>query len=223
MSRVKPQPRTRPARRVKPKRRPESKPTGPESKYDPAKLPLVVKWLEDGKTQGTIAQRLFGITPDHFTEWKHQHPELTSAIETGERRYWEAATDNVERVLVANATGRVPKTVNEVRDAAGHLTGERVVEYHPPSVAAGVFVTCNKRPDKWQNVQRVEVRRDGEGPRPIVFVVAGAPTVKELALDPTGAIVQELPGGNGHDGPKALTAESDKSEGLEVDGRDSED
>jgi hypothetical protein len=175
-------------------------------------LPDVVKMLAEGKTLATVAERLFHVWPQRISEWRKLHPELAEAIETGLSRYWESACDNCERVLVASATGRVPKTVNEVRDAAGRLTGERVVEYHPPSVAAGVFVTCNKRPDKWQNVQRVEVRRDGEGPRPIVFVVAGAPVVKGLALDPSGAIVQELPGGNGHDGPKALEAEISNTE-----------
>lgn len=217
MPSVKPRRRARPKPRVKPAAKPKSKHTGRPTDYDPAKLPEVVKWLEDGKTQGTIAQRVCGVTPDTFQAWKKRYPALTAAIKIGLDRYWESACDATERVMVAAANGRVPKTVNEVRDAAGKLTGERVVEYHPPSVAAGVLVLCNQRPPEpgrrgWQNVQRVEVRRDGEGPRPVVFVVAGAPVVKGVALDPAGAIVQELPGGNGHDGPKALEAETSNTE-----------
>jgi hypothetical protein len=104
----------------------------------------------------------------------------------------------------------VPRIVKEVRDAQGRLTGEKIVEYHPPAVGMAVFLLCNKRPERWQNVQRVEVRHDGEGPRPIVFVVEGG--ARRVALDGSAAIVREGPSGNGHDKPKALTAESEESE-----------
>ena len=204
--------RATPAHRVKPKPRPKPKHSGPVTKYDPAKLPDVVKWLEDGKTQAVIAQRVFGVRPEQLSRWKAQHPQLRQAIESGETRYWESACDNVERVSVASATGRVPRIVKEVRDADGRLTGEKIVEYHPPAVGMAVFLLCNKRPGKWQNVQRVEVRRDREGPRPIVFVVEGQ--AKRVALDGSAAIVQEGPSGNGHDEPKML--EADKSETSET-------
>lgn len=193
MPSVKPPRRARPKPRVKPTTKPKPKHIGRPLLYDPSKLLDVVKALEDGQTQATVAKRVFGVTPDQFQEWKKRFPALPVAIETGLRHYWESACDSLERVAVSAAHGRVPKKVIEVRDATGNLTGERIIEYHPPSTGNLVFLLCNKRPGSWQNVQRVEVRRDGEGPRPIVFVVAGAP-VKSLALDPSGAIVQELPG-----------------------------
>ena len=204
--------RARPAHRVKPTVKPKSKHTGRLTNYDPAKLPALVKMLEDGRTQATAAQRIFGVSPEQFCRWKHRHPQLVQAIQQGEQRYWEAAVDNVERVGVAAATGRIPKTVEEKRDAAGNLTGERVIEYHPSSAVDRFFILCNKRPGKWQNVQRVEVRHDGEGPRPIVFVVEGQ--AKRVALDGSAAIVQEEPPGNGYDEPKML--EADKSETSET-------
>jgi len=200
--------RATPAQRVKPAAKPKSKHTGRPTDYDPAKLPALVKMLEDGRTQATAAQRIFGVSPEQFCRWKHRHPQLVQAIQQGEQRYWEAAVDNVERVGVAAATGRIPKTVEEKRDAAGNLTGERVIEYHPSSAVDRFFILCNKRPGKWQNVQRVEVRHDGEGPRPIVFVVEGQ--AKRVALDGSAAIVQEGPSGNGHDEPKMLEAENTK-------------
>jgi len=164
--------------------------------------------LEDGRTQATAAQRIFGVAPQTFSLWKSRFPELREAIQQGEQRYWEQAVDNVERVGVAAATGRIPKTVEEKRDAAGNLTGERVIEYHPSSAVDRFFILCNKRPHKWQNVQRVEVRHDGEGPRPIVFVVERG--TRRVALDGSAAIVAEGPSGNGRDGPKALEAENTK-------------
>ena len=202
--------RARVAQHVKPAAKPKSKHTGRPTDYDPAKLPDVVKWLEDGKTQAVIAQRVFGVRPEQLSRWKAQHPQLRQAIESGETRYWESACDNVERVAVAAATGRVPKVVKEVRDAEGKLTGEKVIEYHPPATGMTVFLLCNKRPERWQNVQRVEVRHDGEGPRPIVFVVEGQ--AKRVALDGSAAIVQEGPLGNGHDEPKALEAEGNDTD-----------
>ena len=201
--------RTTPAQRVKPAAKPKSKHTGRESEYSRAKLPEVVKALAEGKTLAAVAERIFHVWPQRISEWKAKHPELAEAIETGVSRYWEAACDNVERVSVASATGRVPRIVKEVRDADGRLTGEKIVEYHPPAVGMAVFLLCNKRPGKWQNVQRVEVRRDGEGPRPIVFVVEGQ--AKRVALDGSAAIVQEGPSGNGHDEPKALEAEKSET------------
>ena len=209
--RVKPR-RARPAQRVKPPTKPKSKHTGKETDYDRAKLPEVVNALAGGQTLAAVAERIFHVWPQRISEWKAKHPELAEAIETGVSRYWEAACDNVERVSVASATGRVPRIVKEVRDAQGRLTGEKVIEYHPPAVGMAVFLLCNKRPQKWQNVQRVEVNRTGEGPRPIVFVVEGQ--AKGIALDGSAAIVREGASGNGHDGPKALEAE--KSETSET-------
>jgi len=200
--------KTKTRRPVKPTVKPKSKHTGRPTDYDPAKLPALVKMLEDGRTQATAAQRIFGVAPQTFSLWKSRFPELREAIQQGEQRYWEQAVDNVERVGVAAATGRIPKTVEEKRDAAGNLTGERVIEYHPSSAVDRFFILCNKRPHKWQNVQRVEVRHDGEGPRPIVFVVERG--TRRVALDGSAAIVAEGPSGNGRDGPKALEAENTK-------------
>jgi len=206
-------PRTRPARHVKPTVKPKSKHTGRPTDYNPAKLPALVKMLEDGRTQATAAQRIFGVAPQTFSTWKHRFPELCEAIQQGEQRYWEAAIDNVERVSVAAATGRIPKFVTEVRDKDGNLTGERVIEYQPSSAVDRFFLMCNKRPGQWKNVQRVEIGGERGGPVPLVFAVVGVPD-KRVALDPSGAIVRESPDGNGHDGPKALEAE--KSETSET-------
>ena len=202
--------RARPVRGVKPAAKPKSKHTGPETRYNPAKLPEVVNALEAGQTQAAIAQRIFGVRPEQLSRWKQAHPQLTQAIETGVSRYWEAACDNVERVSVASATGRVPRIVKEVRDAEGRLTGEKVIEYHPPAVGMAVFLLCNKRPDKWQNVQRVEVRRDGEGPRPLIFVVERGEALRPVE----GEIVKALPGG----GAQALEAEKTETSEERNDG-----
>ena len=198
-------PTHKPRHHVKPK---NPKRPGRETQYDPALLPELVKALESGQTQATAAQRIFGVRPEQLSRWKHFHPQLTQAIEEGEKRYWESACDNVERVIIASASGRVPKTVEEVRDKDGHLTGERVIEYQPPSVAAGVFALCNKRPEKWQNVQRVEVKRTGEGPRPLVFVIDnGGGQDRRVAVG--GGVVEALPES---EAPKALEAETSETE-----------
>ena len=198
-------PTHKPRHHVKPK---NPKRPGRETQYDPALLPELVKALESGQTQATAAQRIFHISPEQFCRWKHKHVQLVQAIEQGEARYWEAACDNVERVIIASASGRVPKTVNEVRDAQGRLTGERVIEYQPPSVAAGVFALCNKRPEKWQNVQRVEVKRTGEGPRPLVFVIDnGDGQDRHMAVG--GGVVEALPEG---EVPKAIEAKTSETE-----------
>jgi len=205
--------RATPAQRVKPAAKPKSKHTGRPTDYDPAKLPDVVKALEAGQTQAMIAGRIFGVRPEQLSRWKQIHPQLTQAIQQGEQRYWEAAIDNVERVSVAAATGRIPKTVSEIRDKDGKLTGERVIEYQPSSAVDRFFLMCNKRPDQWKNVQRVEIGGERGGPVPLVFAVVGVPN-RRVTLDPRGAIVQESPDGNGYDRPKAL--EADKSETSET-------
>jgi len=201
---VKPRKR-KPRHHVKPK---NPKRPGRPTDYDPALLPKLVKALESGQTQATAAQRVFGVVPQTFCEWKLKYAELREAVKKGEARYWEAAEDNIERVSVAAAIGRLPKTISEERDANGHLTGERVIEYFPSSAADRFFILCNKRPDKWQNVQRVEVKRTGEGPHPLVFVIdRGDGQDRRVAVG--GGVVEALPES---EAPKALEAETSETE-----------
>lgn len=155
----------------------------------------------------------WGVSGRTVRRWERAYPStLAKAIKTGSCR----AEAGVSAALLQAAQGKLVRseTVEPVLDGAGRpvmdpATGRPLTrttrQYQPFNVVAAIFYSCNRWPDRWKNVQRVEVAHEGAGVRDLVFVVAGGDG-RERRVELQGDVLDVLPepGGNGHDGPKAL-------------------
>jgi transposase-like protein len=143
--------------------------SGPASEYDPKHYPRCAKFLaERGATQAEIAD-CFGISTRTLQRWIVQYPELKEAVQAGN----DVFDSRVERALAERAIGfyadqfRWRATTDQERKqgkAAYELvpTGRT---YYPPDVAAQRYWTKNRMPDRWRDVNKVEVttkRRSSE-------------------------------------------------------------
>jgi len=123
----------------------------------------------------------WGVSERTLAEWVRRNPlTLGAALKRGQA----SAEAQVATSLLQAAQGRLVKSesLEPVLDEAGRPvrdpeTGEPVTRVHrtyqPFNVVAAIFYLCNRAPDRWKNVQRVEIEHSGAGPQNLVLIVAG--------------------------------------------------
>lgn len=174
-----------------------------------AELAAVCGW-----THKQLAE-YWGVSEKTVERWQRRYPStLGTALKIGSRR----AEAGVSTALLSAAQGKLVRSETSVPmlDPAGNprrdpVTGEKLMRttrtYQPFNVVAAIFYSCNRWPDRWKNVQRVEVLHEGQGVKDLVFVVAGKDGAeRRVELGDAGAIVDVAPDldGNGGRPPPAL-------------------
>jgi hypothetical protein len=115
-------------------------------------LPQIDQLAQRGAILSEIAD-CFNVTTRTLSNWLNQHPKLRDAVDAGN----EVFNTRVERALAERAIGFYAD-VEEVRfDADGNEHRYNVRKYYPPNVTAGIYWTKNHLPNKYRDVQRVEV------------------------------------------------------------------
>jgi hypothetical protein len=161
----------------------------------------------------------WGVNQRTVYKWQERYPStLGAALKKGARDAEQAVASS----LFNQAVGRVVRSevIEPMLDSNGTpmvdpATGQPLTRvkrtYWPPSVVAGIFYSCNRWPDRWKNVQRVQIEGGEQTVRNLVLVLSGngsgAPgepveqqveqRIELTALDPAAL---PAPGGNGHGG-----------------------
>lgn len=101
--------------------------------------------LRRGATLAVMAEEC-GVSVPTVRSWMQRHPEFLAAVKGAA----DMVDDAVESAFCSNATGGAVKSRNLDR------YGREVIEYFAPDTTAGIFWLCNRRPDRWRHVQRIE-------------------------------------------------------------------
>lgn len=122
---------------------------------DEALLQKIKIMSGDGCGIDTIIEVLgLGITHDHFMD----EPELTEAYTTGMRM----CIESVEKSLIRKATGYTYTKIKKARKRGGGWQETPIEVYVQADTNAIVFFLCNRRPEEWKNIQRIEVSQNNE-------------------------------------------------------------
>ncbi|MEN6431066.1 MAG: hypothetical protein ABFC80_09550 [Coriobacteriales bacterium] len=120
--------------------------TGRPSKYDHERhVPAVLALMGTPARWPDIAAAC-GVTIPTVKSWADGHEEFLAAVNTVKTAY----DDAVEDAFHSSAIGGALKSRTTNRD------GDVVETYYPPDTTAGIFWLCNRRPERWRHVQRVE-------------------------------------------------------------------
>ena len=126
---------------------------GPPIKYNPKTFPKTAKFLaQRGATQAEIADCL-GVSIRALKYWITQYLELQEAIEAGN----EVFNPRIERALAERALG-YSVDVEETFVIDKKLVTKTVRKHYSPDVTACIFWLKNRRPEKWRDVHRREVK-----------------------------------------------------------------
>lgn len=101
------------------------------------------KWggLDDKKLA-----KVFKVTEDCITKWKHRHPEFLLSLKKGKVEY---DTDNVENALLQRALGYQHPEI-QFFSHNGVVTDERVTtKQYPPETGACIKWLMNRRGKDW--------------------------------------------------------------------------
>lgn len=117
------------------------------SEHDPRAEELAERGLPDYQVA-----RALGIPRSTFKYWKQTQPTFLASLQKGR----DAMLDNIEHSVQQRAMGIEWEEV-KTTEKNGVIV-ERVVtkKFLPPDVAAIAFVLCNRRPESWKHVQKIE-------------------------------------------------------------------
>jgi len=141
-------------------------PGGRPSKYNAEYHPKIARYLGQlGKTDKEISAEL-GISEVTLNAWKNDHQEFLKSLKEGK----EHIDDLVENALLKRALGFTYDEVKTVRSDLGAERTETTKKQIVPDVTAQIFWLCNRRSDRWKNVNRVEHSGPGGSPVPVSAV-----------------------------------------------------
>lgn len=112
------------------------KKVGRPTKYRPEMCDAVARSVENGATWEAIAVEC-GVAVSQVRIWAEKYPEFQAAVKEAK----DAVDRSVEVSLMQAARGR-----------------KRI------DTTAAIFWLCNRRPDRWRHVQRIEHTGEGGGP-----------------------------------------------------------
>ena len=116
------------------------------TKYRREMCEAVARSVPGGATWPAIAQEC-GVSVATCKTWADKHPDFLAAVKAAKA----AVDDSVELAMLEAARGR--KKID---------------------TTAALFWLCNRRPDRWRHVQRVEHTGEGGGAITIAELVRGA-------------------------------------------------
>jgi len=97
-------------------------------------------------------EEFFEISHPTFLDWRKKHPAFATAIKNGRR----IANGEVIASMQKNATGyEHPDSQFNVVD--GELVITEITKHYKPDPTSGIFILCNREPDKWKRKKEVDV------------------------------------------------------------------
>lgn len=131
------------------------------------------EFAKEGATRKGMAKAC-GVSRWTFRKWMVEHPDLKEAVEEGED-FWnsQGVEDGLwkigkgyyyteTKVTNVELTGKQDlfdqKTTN-VKVPARKIT--KTTKYHAPNVTAIIFALINRQPERWKDVQQVEIFKGG--------------------------------------------------------------
>lgn len=143
---------------------------GRPSKYSKIFAPRLAEMLaRAGMTDKEMAIYI-GIAESTFHKWKIDHPEFMEAITKGK----EEPDDKVEAAMFRTAIGYFEDEATQhskIVDGEKVITGQTITHrYFPGNVAAQIFWSKNRRPDRWKDRQEIGVDMQNDP----VFILADA-------------------------------------------------
>jgi AcrR family transcriptional regulator len=94
------------------------------------------------------------VTTRTFYRWMNRYPELYEAVYKAQT---EVFNPRVERALAELAAGFEVDVEEVFFDKDGEEHRYTVRKYYPPNVTAGIYWTKNHLPNKYRDMQRVDV------------------------------------------------------------------
>lgn len=141
---------------------------GRPSKYNTIDLKQVEKLAAYGLVDKEIAD-IMGICRATLANYKNGHQEFLDTIKKGK----SISDAKVIESLYKRATG-----YEHDEDRIFQYEGEPVIvptiKHYPPDPVSMIYWLCNRRPDIWKNIQKVE--HSGQDGEPIKFIIKNAGT-----------------------------------------------
>lgn len=135
---------------------------GRPTKYVPEYDAIVCNYVRENKTMEDIA-KLLEVNVATVYDWQAKIPSFSEAIKRGR----EQLLDKVEYNLYQRANGieftETKKIIEGKQDKDGKFKEgskgrvETVKKYLPPDVGAMCFLLKTQRPDKWKEIQNLNV------------------------------------------------------------------
>jgi len=139
------------------------KPHGRPTKYSTSLLPKLAELMAKSAMIDKDMAAFIGISESTFHKWKIDHPDFAAALIKGK----QDPDDKVEAALFQSAMGHHEDEFTQVKvpgpdgeDIIKHTTMTR--RYIAPQVAAQIFWSKNRRPDRWKDKQEVSIDMDSD-------------------------------------------------------------
>jgi hypothetical protein len=131
--------------------RPKSNPRGAPTKFDPKSVRTAQFLAQRGAILSEIAD-CFEVTTRTLARWLNEYPELRDAVDAGN----DVFNTRVERALAERAIGFWVED-EEIKVIDGAVIRVPTRKYYPPDVTAAIYFTKNRMPERWRDVQRIDV------------------------------------------------------------------
>lgn len=132
------------------RKRVEKKGPRPGCKFTPWERSLIIALYAEGKTDAQIAQTL-GLGRRTFANIRDRSKITRAAVKKAK----DVRDEQVEHSLLHRALGYSHPAV-KIFCHQGRIIRQEYTEHYPPDTAAAVFWLCNRQPEKWKNVQKIE-------------------------------------------------------------------
>lgn len=106
----------------------------------------------------------FRVSKMTIENWKKRYPEFLYSVKRGKDVF---DSENVEKSTLQRALGYEYEELHtEISDKDGEQKKviKKIKKHVPADVTAGIFWNCNRNPERWKHVQRVEHSGPGGGP-----------------------------------------------------------
>lgn len=136
-------------------------------------LAKVREYAQSGMTNDQIALVL-GVHRDTIYDWQNKWADFSDALKGGKA----LANQRVKEGLFASATGFERVTKKDVV-IDGQIQTLEETKYFQPNPVAGIFWLCNREPEEWRHVSRIEHSGPNGGPMEVANVT---PEERDAAL-----------------------------------------
>ncbi|MDD4924296.1 MAG: hypothetical protein PHF74_05625 [Dehalococcoidales bacterium] len=123
----------------------------------------ILALYQEGKTDAQVA-KVLGLPRVTFLDALKNTTGLTDTI----KKIKETPDHRVEMALFERALGYDHKAV-QFFCYEGVIMSEEYVKHYPPEVSACVFWLCNRQPERWKNVQKIDV--EGQVTHKVIEIV----------------------------------------------------
>lgn len=127
-------------------------PGGRPPTYDPQRHPLQVERCIANALTVTDTAAVIGISRETLYAWSRAHPEFSDKFASARA----IALNRVGSRLYKRAEGYTKVVWEERLDREGNVVKTRKQVHVPPDPTSAMFILCNRAPDDWKSVQKIE-------------------------------------------------------------------